>query len=540
MTTSKDDYTSRTSSDEYGDGKEATVGVTIDGFADPTGEFPKRDYFYGSSVNEAARGIKVNSLSLKGGDLSVSMDLPIQKASIFPFNDVRESSSGHVWEIDDTPGGERILIKHRLGGGIELRADGSFSSSSPGARVTVTGGDDTVIVDGHCNLVYKGDATLTVSGDYNVNVGGNYNLDVAGSEKVNVRQASRTRIGTNRELVVAGDNDRRIAGYNNSLVLKESISSVKGDNKILTSGELEMCSDDIMLSAMNECIIRSSYMSTAATSLFMTGATGRIGGEDLHFNGKVFAGPLRELSRVNGTDVGGTNNPSLDATFYGTLAGKASEAVTAEFAQKADRAHSAHFAQGAATAAYADFASTAGNLSDGNSFVQGTETTHADWLSGAGTAHGISDIIAAHDANIPRFKMNHTFIIEPAAFCDTSESTLAALGMGAWAIRRVAIDQNNELLNQIKRTDNYDDVFAHTPTTAEIRSEFRNPQNRAKTSLINTLVAEGRLSTTWNSILPDSVKVGRVTGFGDSTPRFGYNVIGNNPMDNKSKRFRPS
>ena len=36
------------------EGQEDTEGVTIDGMVDPTGEYPKRDYFFGSSVNKAA------------------------------------------------------------------------------------------------------------------------------------------------------------------------------------------------------------------------------------------------------------------------------------------------------------------------------------------------------------------------------------------------------------------------------------------------------------------------------------------------------
>ena len=65
-----------------------------------------------------------------GGDIGVSLNIEDQRPSEFPFNQVDETTSGHVVEYDDTPDGERILIKHRTGAGVEMRADGSVLVSS--------------------------------------------------------------------------------------------------------------------------------------------------------------------------------------------------------------------------------------------------------------------------------------------------------------------------------------------------------------------------------------------------------------------------
>jgi hypothetical protein len=533
MTNSTDEYLNRIASDKYGEGQENTVGVPIDGFADPTGEYPKRDYFYGSSVNEAARGTKVNNLSLRGGDLSVSIETPPQKTSSFPFNDVRETSSGHVWEMDDTPGGERILIKHRLGGGIELRADGSFSSSSPGNRVTVTGGQDTVIVDGRSSIVIKGDASLTVSGDYNVNVGGNYNLDVAGSERVNVRQSSRKRIGTNVSTIVAGDADHRVAGNSTSLVLGTRNQAVKGSHKILTAADLEISSKDTTITSEAACIISSMSMSASAGNMSIIGVNGTIGGERITHHGSVFAGPKFYRSGIDGQPG---SEPALDATFHGTLVGKASEAFTAEFAQKADEAHSAHWAAGAATAAQADVAGTAGSAGSTPGPM-----LHAAWLAGAGVNHGVSDInVNPGGSNNASYFMNHSFVTEgPGSAIPTFAILAAVLSMGSTSIRKVTIDDNDELLNQITRTPLYGDEFSHTPTTPEIRSKLRTMTGQKKDvpgSLIEQLIAEGRLSPSYANNVPPSTP--RVAAGLESSARFGYNVLGNNPMENRSKRFK--
>ena len=60
-------------------GLEETEGVPVDGMIDPTGDYPKRDYFFGSSVNKAAVGAKVNNLALGGSELGIDLELPSQK-----------------------------------------------------------------------------------------------------------------------------------------------------------------------------------------------------------------------------------------------------------------------------------------------------------------------------------------------------------------------------------------------------------------------------------------------------------------------------
>ena len=60
MTTKKDNFKLR--NQKLGTGLEESLGVPRKGFQDPTGEFPKREYNFGSSINHAARGIKINNL----------------------------------------------------------------------------------------------------------------------------------------------------------------------------------------------------------------------------------------------------------------------------------------------------------------------------------------------------------------------------------------------------------------------------------------------------------------------------------------------
>ena len=96
-----------------------------DPFDDPKGVFPKREYANAPSVNLEARGIEQNELLLGGGDVNLDLEIKDYPASTAPLNQVRRTVSGHVQEVDDTPGRERMLFKHKTGAGVEMRADGS-------------------------------------------------------------------------------------------------------------------------------------------------------------------------------------------------------------------------------------------------------------------------------------------------------------------------------------------------------------------------------------------------------------------------------
>ena len=230
MTTKKDNFSERVN--KLGEGNENTLGVAQDGMQDPTGEFPKRDYNFGTGINKAARGIKINELYVGGGDIGVSLGIQSQRPSEYPFNQVSESLSGHIVEYDDTPGGERVLIKHRTGAGVEMRADGSVLISAVNNKVEVTGGDQTVIVEGHGNLIYNGNLNLKVTGDYNIDVGGNMNLNVAGNLVEQIEHNHKTTVTGNTNLTTKGTKTVKTVGTNTEMMLSDNNQFVKGNQPV--------------------------------------------------------------------------------------------------------------------------------------------------------------------------------------------------------------------------------------------------------------------------------------------------------------------
>jgi hypothetical protein len=105
-------------------------------------------------------------------------------AAQFPYNHVQQTESGHVIELDDTPGAERVHIFHRSGSFVEMHPNGDvvYKTMKDGYRVTMANehvkisGDCHVSIDGRSTVYVKGNADMQVDGDFNVQTKGDYNV----------------------------------------------------------------------------------------------------------------------------------------------------------------------------------------------------------------------------------------------------------------------------------------------------------------------------------------------------------------------------
>ena len=494
MTIKKDNYEGRVN--ELGQGLENTLGVPQDGMQDPTGEYPKRDYNFGSSLNTASRGITINELDIGGGYPGLDLGIKEQRPSEFPFNQVQETPSGHVIEMDDTPGGERILIKHRKGAGVEVRADGTVIVASKQNKIEVTGGDQNTIVEGNGNLIYKGNLNLVVTGDYNVDVGGDYNVNVAGDHKESIEDNYRRTVGKNRSSLVRGKENNKVIGERFDVYLDNHAEYVKGNKKNWIKGSNELLVDvDMFTSAKESYAVTSKTSSLVGTdTISVFGNDGTIGGKKVDFTGQTYMGHLGPKPFESG------------ATFYGSFHGQVTEAMFSRFSWFAERSKYAEKAKTANEAVKANTAAqgaassaTASDIPSGGS----PETTWNQEVHGPDGPPPVPPIVAAHST------------------------------MGPFAIRDVQIDPADKLKDRLGYTDEYQELFSKIPTTSEIRSKFRIESNRDVLGAI--LVAEGRINSNFKK--PNPPKIGR-TSPQKPTPRYGYTPIGN-AIENRGKRFTP-
>ena len=105
----------------------------------------------------------------------------------YPYNHVYESEGGHIREMDDTPGKERIHERHASGSGYEIHPDGT--------KVTRVKKDNYTIIteDNYCHI--QGDSTKTVDGGLRVFINkdrqgdnaNNYNIQVGAGANVTIQ-----------------------------------------------------------------------------------------------------------------------------------------------------------------------------------------------------------------------------------------------------------------------------------------------------------------------------------------------------------------
>lgn len=308
--------------------RESTEGVPLDGYQDPTGAYPKQEYQYNTSINRAATGTKVHKLSIPAGDIDVPLNITEQKPSVYPHSQVKETSSGHVIEYDDTPGSERILLKHRTGAGVEMKADGTVIVSAMNNRIEVTGGDQTTIIEGNGTLVYKGNLDLKVQGDMNVDVAGDYNMNVSGNYNQNVIMDKVTEVCGDTEYVTKGCMSEKTVEHKSEIVLQNKDTNIKGYYKTNVEGQINQHTDSRMIvSAKTVMSHTAQSLNISSVDLAISGVKGMVGGDKIEFTGPVYSGP-------KGTVTGNGSG----AAFYGSFYGQASEALVAA---KADASNTA-------------------------------------------------------------------------------------------------------------------------------------------------------------------------------------------------------
>ena len=192
-------------------------------------------------------------------------DYGIYRSSLYPYNHVFESESGHLTEVDDTPGGERTFRSHSSGTYEEIIADGTKTIKIIGDNYEIFMGDSNVYIEGAVNLTIGGTVRHLVKGDYHLEVEGNYtqkihknmrtkvgageiggNLEeeINGTHSFNITQAVKGRIGEDVNVTTEGD-EQRINNGKFDLVAKSDISAITTGGKMLLNASGNVSIDTV-------------------------------------------------------------------------------------------------------------------------------------------------------------------------------------------------------------------------------------------------------------------------------------------------------
>ena len=177
---------------------------------------------------------------------SVTADESPYTSAKYPYNHVHESEAGHIHEIDDTPGGERLMQQHSTGTFTEIHPDGTKMVKVIGDNYEIIAGKSSILVVGDATITYDGNVRELVKGDYALEVEGNYSQNIHGEHEVkigknraeqilgnyafNIDRAIKARVGEDVDYLINGNETRSIGGLYDLAVTKEvSIGSLTSD-----------------------------------------------------------------------------------------------------------------------------------------------------------------------------------------------------------------------------------------------------------------------------------------------------------------------
>lgn len=233
------------------------------GFSDPSGIYPKaeslqypdipkqstsnfdkatsyatRNKFRAQNV-EIAVPPKVSTVAVDEADSYYTrktwsnLDVKSVVAPVYPNNHTQETKSGHVLEIDDTTGFERIAEMHTTGTYREIDAKGNLTTTVVGDRYTVILASDNIYIKGSCNITIDGNLHQLVKGDYHLEVEGNKTEYIKKSRQSKVGQSEQVEISKELAINVASNRIERIGG-NSVLTVDGNIADTIAGNSDLT------------------------------------------------------------------------------------------------------------------------------------------------------------------------------------------------------------------------------------------------------------------------------------------------------------------
>ncbi|RMG39978.1 MAG: hypothetical protein D6732_03520 [Methanobacteriota archaeon] len=179
---------------------------------DQVEKYPKKAYLNEPDTNRLARNEKISQTIVDKKKKSVDTNVSTSTgqtwnepqtpyAAKYPFNHVKESESGHVIEIDDTPNAERLHTYHRSGTFEEIHPDGTKVEKVVKDNYEIVLGNDYVHIKGTVNVTIDGNANIYTKGNVTQKVDGNVTETVAGNVTRNVGGTYTVQSGGNMTFI---------------------------------------------------------------------------------------------------------------------------------------------------------------------------------------------------------------------------------------------------------------------------------------------------------------------------------------------------
>lgn len=302
-------------------------------FSDPDGRYPDCEYNGSQDTNKLAQADPGDVAGTVVEDRYKNRDEKIETAdgkvwdepapaynAKYPFNKVTQSEAGHIFEMDDTPGGERIHLAHAGGTYFEVDKTGTFRRKIIGDNYEIIVRNNNVYVKGNCNLTVEGaynlmvkdTADVVISGVTNVTIKDDANINVSGDASVNVKgdlTAKATNISMNATADInlsAGKSLNMSAGANARLSAGASVK-INGGTMSLDAGNVSINSGGMLggiAGALGGGVLDGALGGAVGGLTGLSGLADLAGVADLTNLGELATLDVGALNSVAGFDVG--------------------------------------------------------------------------------------------------------------------------------------------------------------------------------------------------------------------------------------------
>lgn len=168
------------------------------GFRDPEKKYPIEGRMNEPDTNRLARNENTDWTIVQKKEDTLVQEVqtalfgqwdepPSPYSAQYPKNHVTETESGHVIELDDTPGAERVHVYHKSGTFTEMHPDGGEVHKVLGTNWDITIGDDLVYINGISSTTAGKSMKIRVGENLDIEVDGEVRLLSKGSMTVENR-----------------------------------------------------------------------------------------------------------------------------------------------------------------------------------------------------------------------------------------------------------------------------------------------------------------------------------------------------------------
>jgi hypothetical protein len=193
-------------------------------------------------------------------------------AALYPYNHVHQTESGHIIEMDDTPGHERLHWYHRTGTFTEIHQVGikvdkivnDYYNIILGGRYTHIELGDCETIDGKQEVYVKGNKSDKIGSSYLIAMGaGSFNLENPGNDVI--VNSGNTKIHASDKIDLNSTHFYRYAKHSHNTTKGEQLDKIGGTWKMVNTGSISLNTTG---SFSNQA--GASYAINATDSIFQT------------------------------------------------------------------------------------------------------------------------------------------------------------------------------------------------------------------------------------------------------------------------------